>query len=206
MTEKLQSLLDKINREGVKSAQEKADRIISDAEGEAKQVLLAAKQKAEEIKKTAEKDAARITENSKKAINQAFRSVMLSMKDEIINLFEGILKEEVSKAMSKDIMQKIITDAAMSFMKSGGEISGAQVCLNEKEAESMGKGLIEFFKNKLKQKVEIKPVKNLDAGFTVSFDGGQSRFDFSDESVAECLSAYISPQIREIIEKKEKKK
>ncbi|MCK9555062.1 hypothetical protein M0R36_04500 [bacterium] len=206
MTEKLQSLLDKINREGIKSAQEKADKIISDAEGEAKQVLVSAQQKAAEIKESAEKEAGRISENAKKAIDQAFRNVMLSLKEEIINLFNSVLKEEVSKAMDKDVIQKIIIDAASSFVKSGGEISKVQISVNAKEAKDIEKGLIELFKSKLKQKAEIKPVKNLDAGFTISFDGGQSHFDFSDESITECLSAYISPQIREIIGRTGKKK
>lgn len=206
MTEKLQSLLDKINREGIKSAQEKAGQIISEAEGKAKEILVSARQNAAEVKESAEKEAARISENAKKAIDQAFRNVMLSLKEEITALFNSVLKKEVSKAMSKDMIQKIIVDAASSFVKSGGEVSSVQISLNEKEAGEIGKGLVELFKNKLKQKAEIKPVKNLDAGFTISFDGGQSHFDFSDESIAECLSAYVSPQIKEIIGRAGKKK
>jgi V/A-type H+-transporting ATPase subunit E len=57
------------------------------------------------------------------------------------------------------------------------ELAGLECFLREKLAEEVKKGL------------EIKPAKNIDAGFRIAQKDGAAYFDFSAESVAACFSA-----------------
>jgi len=45
----------------------------------------------------------------------------------------------------------------------------------------------------------VKPVPAVDAGFTVSFDGGRSSYDFTDNGLRDLVSTYLSPHLKEII-------
>lgn len=48
--------------------------------------------------------------------------------------------------------------------------------------------------------LEIKPVPGLKAGFRISRSGDCFYHDFSDESIADILSSFLSPDIKALID------
>jgi len=53
--------------------------------------------------------------------------------------------------------------------------------------------------NELKKGLELKSDRNLGAGFRIANKDGSAYYDFSAESVAELLSAYLNPHLAEIL-------
>jgi V/A-type H+-transporting ATPase subunit E len=47
--------------------------------------------------------------------------------------------------------------------------------------------------------VELKADRNLGAGFRIAGKDGSAYYDFSSESVAELLAAYLNPRLGEIL-------
>jgi V/A-type H+-transporting ATPase subunit E len=51
----------------------------------------------------------------------------------------------------------------------------------------------------LKKGVELKADRNLASGFRIANKDGSAYYDFSAESAAEMLSAYLNPRLSEIL-------
>ena len=201
MAAQLQELIERINQEGIKSAEGKTRKIIAEAEKKAEDIIEKARKEAKGLTEKANKGAESTREKSEKAIKQSFRNVMLSLKEEIKKQFDLIVKSEVGEALKPEVVSEIIIKVSESFAKQMSGNQDAQVLVSKGDAKKLGETFIERFKKEVKSGLEIKPVKNIDAGFMVSFDGGKSHYDFTDDGLRECLSAYISPQLKEIVKK-----
>ncbi len=199
MAEQLQELLERINREGVEKAERKAAEIVSAAGEKAKQIVEEAEKRAADREAAAEEAAGKLKDNAEKAIGQSARNVLLSLEEEVRKYFDRILQEAVGKSLD----QKALTAAIMKLIeKAGGEIRGddkGEVSLSPEDAKKISDGLLARFRQQVEGKLEIKPVPGVEAGFTISFDGGKSSYDFTDDGLRELLTTYLSPHLKEII-------
>ena len=83
MDDQLQSLIDKIKKEGVASAETSAAQIIAEAEKKAAQIIADAKSQAAGIVKEAKAESERLEKSSEDAIKQAGRNLLISFRDGI---------------------------------------------------------------------------------------------------------------------------
>jgi V/A-type H+-transporting ATPase subunit E len=111
MAEELQSLLERINEDGVKKAEEEKAKIISEAEKKAEQIIKEAEARAEELMKKASEEAEQNEKRAASAIRQAARDITLALKEELQNRLRAVVKESVGKAMTPELMGKIILEA-----------------------------------------------------------------------------------------------
>jgi len=199
MAEQLQELLERINREGVEKAEKKAGEIIGAAEKKAKAIVEAAEKQAAERNTAAEDAAGKLKENAEKAIQQSSRNVLLSLQEEIQKYFDRILTEAIAESLPPEAL----TPAILGVIEKGAAaIAGSaeiEVALNPKDAKKISSDLMARFKKAAGGKLTIKPVPAVDAGFTVSFDGGRSSYDFTDSGLQDLVSTYLSPHLKEII-------
>lgn len=201
MAIQLQELIERINQEGIKSAEEKTREIIAEAEKKAEDIIEKARKEAKGLTEKANESAKSTREKSEKAIKQSFRNVMLALKQEITKQFDLIVKSEIGKALNPEVISEVIINVSKDIAKQKSDGKDIQILVNEKDAKKLTGTFVESFKKEIKAGLEIKPVKNIDAGFMVSFDDGKSHYDFTDDGLRECLFAYISPQLKEIVKK-----
>lgn len=199
MAEQLQELLERINREGVEKAEKKAAEIVAAAEGKAKAIVEAAEKQAADREAAAAAAAGRLKENAEKAIAQSSRNVLLSLQDEIQKYFDRIL----SAAIGESLTPQALTEAILILVeKAAAGIGGeekVEVALNPEDAKKISDDLLVRFKKEAEGKLTIKPVPTVEAGFTISFDDGESSYDFTDTGLRDLLSTYLSPHLKEII-------
>jgi V/A-type H+/Na+-transporting ATPase subunit E len=200
MSEKLKELLNKINREGVKQAEEKAKDIESKAGAGAEKIIKDANGRALKIVEKANEEAAKIKESSEAALKQAARDLTLSLKEEIKNIFNKIISAETGKTLSFENVSVIVTKLIEGYVKNNGDVSDIKVLLKEEDLPRFQKYFLEKLKEKLKSGMEFKPSPNINAGFSISFDKGKSFFDFTDEGVAEALSVYLNPEVSKLFQ------
>ncbi|MFC1667426.1 hypothetical protein ACFL0P_06160 [Candidatus Omnitrophota bacterium] len=199
MSEKLKELLEKINQEGVKQAEEKARTIESKANADTQKILRDAKNEAQNIIKQAKSDAEKTKKSSEMALRQASRDLMLSLKDEVRKIFDKIIGANTSKAMSPEYIALILEKLIEGYIKSNGETSDIKVLLKKEDLEKLRGTFIARLKEKVKEGIEFKPSPNINAGFSISFDKGKSFFDFTDEGLKEALSVYLNPEVAKIL-------
>ena len=73
------------------------------------------------------------------------------------------------------------------------------------DLEKLQKGLMAKLQQDVKKGVTFQSTE-IAKGFTISFDGGKSYFDFSDASLAEYLSAALNPEVANLLKEATSKK
>ncbi|MBU1061511.1 MAG: hypothetical protein KJ957_03910 [Candidatus Omnitrophica bacterium] len=199
MSEKLKGLLEKIKEEGIKKAEENARSIESKAKHDAERIIKDAKIKAERIVKDAEKTSEKTKETGELTLRQASRDLVLSLKDEIRKIFDNIIGAQINTAMSHENTAKILGKLIEGFLEKDGRSSDIKVLLKKEDLEELKSSFISKLKEGLKDGIEFKPSPNINAGFSISFDRGKSFFDFTDEGLQEALSAYLNPELAELL-------
>jgi V/A-type H+-transporting ATPase subunit E len=198
----LQELIDKIKKDGIESASEEASRIKTQAEAEAKRIVDAAGREGEAVISRAKAEAEKFEKAGIAALEQAFRNLALAFKIEIQSLLDKIVARETASAYGEDTLKAILPDLVKAWASKGSD-SGNQDSLNVILSEGDLKKLQGFFSDKLSQEikkgVELKANRNLGAGFRIASKDGSAYYDFSSESVAELLAAYLKSQLSEII-------
>lgn len=199
MSEKLKGLLEKINQEGVKQAEEKAGVIETKARADAEKILRDAKIAAQKIIEDARTDAKKTKLSGETAIKQASRDLILALKDEIKKIFNKIVNIETIKAMSQENLAEILGELVENYIEKDGKASDVKVLLKKEDLEKLKKSSISRLKDKLKDGIEFKPSPSINAGFSISFDKGKSFFDFTDEGLTDALCAYLNPELAKLL-------
>lgn len=173
MAEELQSLIEKINRDGVEKATAEAERIVSAAKEQAAAIVKAAKDEAARYAVAAEADAKASAERAQETLRQAARDAVISVEGSVTRLLEKILASNVNAALSDPAAAAAIAGEAVRDVVTTGEISAAA-----KIAEAL--------KAQLAAKANFTVVINetLGSGFNVKLDGGRVEHDFTGATVA----------------------
>jgi V/A-type H+-transporting ATPase subunit E len=193
----LQELIDKIKKDGIESASLEASQIKAQAETEAGQIVEAARKEAANIVARGKADAERSEKAGVAALEQASRNLVLAFKGEIEALLAKIVSAKVGTAYGGDALKEIVPAVVKNWASTGKD--SLDLILGE---ESLGK-LRSYFNDALADEiskgVELKSDRNLGAGFHIANKDGSAYYDFSAESVAELLSAYLNPRLQEIL-------
>ena len=196
MDVQLKELLEKINNEGIRTADDKAADIIKNAEKKAAEIVSTAKKEADKIVSDAKVDAAKAEAGGKAAITQAGRDLLLKIKAEIEGLFRSIIDAEVASALSG----KPLEEAVAVIVKSWAEKGDYVVQLSEKDFNELEKSLISKLSAEIKNGVEIKPFSGVESGFRLSEKDGSSYFNFTTEAVSENIAELLNPKLAEIVQ------
>lgn len=199
MSERLKELLEKINEEGVKQAEEKAKAMEIKARSDIEKILKDAKTEAERIVKEAKLEAEKTRQSTEIAMKQAARDLILFLKDEIRKMLDKIIAIQTQKAMSSGEIGDILRNLIEKYLEKGGESSDIRVLLKKEDLEKLKSTFSTRLKERLKEGLEFKPSPNINAGFSISFDKGKSFFDFTDEGIREALCAYLNPELARLL-------
>ena len=198
MEVQLQDLIEKIKKDGISVSEEKATQILKDAEDKAKSIIQEAEERAETIVKKAKEEEERFEKASISSIRQAARNTIIAFRENLVDQLDAIIKTESLNRYDSNLLTQLIPQVVTSLI--GKETtSGATVFLSEKDAKSLEKSLVAAFKEKLMEGINVLPDHNIKAGFRVSEKGASSYCDFTNDSVAEAFSSYVSPRLREIL-------
>lgn len=194
MDVQLQELIDKIKKDGVTAAETEAGKIIADAEEKAKAIIADAQAKAADIIKNTKSETERMEKSSEEAIIQAGRNMLLSFKDSLVKQLDSIVNAETEKAMSKDVLAKLIPETVKAWGKNS-DASELSVLLSEKDLKDLESSLTSELKAEIAKGLEIKPDKTMTAGFKIGVSNGAAYYDYSAESLAQMFSAYLNPKV-----------
>ena len=194
MDVQLQELIDKIKKDGVAAAEKDAAKIIANSEKKAEAIIEEAQSKAAEIIKSAQSETKKMEKASEEAIIQASRNMLLSFKDALIGELDGLIQEGTEKALSKDVLGKLVPETVKAWAKNS-DASELSVLLSEKDLKALESSLTSELKAEIKKGLEIKPDKTLSAGFRIGVKNGAAFYDYSAERLAEMFAAYLNPKV-----------
>jgi len=197
MEVEIKGIIEKIKKEGVFEAEKKAEEIISLAEQKAKSTIITAEKEKENILNKAKDEAKRIKETGCSAVKQAHRDLLLSLREEIVKLFDKVVKKDVSEQFSPDVLKKAVGIIMENF--SAGEKTDLELILPEEEKSALKQYFTTKLKSKMTKGVTIKTSHNIEKGFFVGQKGENSYYDFSDDAIAEAVSSFLNPKVVEML-------
>jgi V/A-type H+-transporting ATPase subunit E len=193
----VQELIDKIKRDGIESASQEAARVKREAEAEARQIVESAKKEAEDIITRGKQDAARSEKAGIAALEQASRNLVLAFKGEIQSLLDRLVKTQTAASYGDDVLKAVLPELLKAWAAKGeddlavllpeGELARLQGFFQGQLAAALNRG------------VELRADRNLAGGFRIANRDGSAYYDFSADSAAQLLSAYLNPKLAEIL-------
>jgi len=198
MDVQLQELIDKIKKDGVAAAEKDSAKIIEASEKKAEAIIADAQKKAAEIIKSAKSETEKMEKASEEAIIQAGRNLLLSFKDSLVNELNGLIQAETTKAVSKDVLAKLVPETVKAWAKNA-DASELSVLLSEKDLKALQTSLTSALKSEIKKGLEIKPDKTLTAGFRIGIKNGAAYYDYSAEALSEMFAAYLNPKVAALL-------
>ncbi|MDR3337417.1 MAG: V-type ATP synthase subunit E [Treponema sp.] len=198
----LQELIDKIRKDGIDSASVEASQLKSQAQGEAARIVENARREAESIVAKAKLDAERFEKAGVAAVGQASRNLVLAFKTEIQAVLDKITAQELTVAYSDDALKAALPELLKSWAAKGSD--SLALILPEAQLKKLESFFQEKLAGELKKGLELKSDRNLGAGFRIANKDGSAYYDFSAESVAELLSAYLNPRLADILKTESK--
>ena len=177
----IQDLVSSIRKEGVDAAQAEAAKIIEEAKKKAESIVAQANADAKNRKEMAEREIGILKEGALVSAEQAKRDAVLAFKEEVQGEFKKLLAADVKKTLSDDTLAKLIQAA----------VAGEDVSAYSAEVSQVTDGLKAKLAKEIKNGLEIKPTKNVQAGFRLSAKDGSGYFDCSDDEIMQMLMPYF---------------
>ena len=199
MDEQLQSLLDRIRREGVERAEVEAARIVAEAQERAAGIVHEAEAQAEALRCDADADAVASGERGQIALEQAGRDFLLSLQTSIEAVLRGTLCETVAVALTPDVMAQILARLADAYAAHDMNESRVDVLLSPEDRDAVGAIVMERYRLLVSQGLTLRPDERVDKGFKVSFGDSNLYHDFSAEALAEALAPVLKAPLCDIL-------
>ena len=182
--EDIQSLLEKINREGVEKAEAEAKRIVDAAKAKADKILSEARECAERAKADAAREAEASAARAAETIRQGARDIVIGVKESVTAMLEKLLAKDVSAALADEKAAAALASEAIRELVGPGEIACGEKLVQTLRAQLAGQGGFTVVLD-----------DSLGAGFSVRTDGGRVEHDFTGPAVAAALAARLRPDL-----------
>lgn len=198
MEVKLDSLIEKIKKEGIEEAQQTSEEVIAKARQEAQVIVENAKREAARIVEEARRQAARNEENGRLALQQAARDIELLLKERIDALFTRVFQKKVSSVLGPEFLKDLI----LKIVAEWGRGAAIEVVLSEADKEQLQSLLFTGLSEELRESVSLTVSNKVAKGFRLGLKGEDAYFDFTDETIAEVLKSFLSPSLKQLLDGK----
>ncbi|MCG8669960.1 MAG: hypothetical protein MI867_11145 [Pseudomonadales bacterium] len=206
----VQSLIDRLQQEGVAAGREQGERIVTDAEKRAAWLIQQAKEEAEQIVSKANAESEFIKQAGQEALQMAVRDSQLFLKNHLMNTFAAQLNSMVSQALSNsDLLEKMILEIAhqarpqdQSVKILMGEMQPHSK--DEKLNEEVSAALIQFVSEHgaqlLEKGVEIEVLGDPQASLRLQLKEQNAEVVLNDRTVSALILQHIQPRFKTLLE------
>lgn len=199
MSQQLNDLIEKINRQAIQNAEAKAKDIETEAKKKAEEIILQAKNYAQQIIKETKEKMDKETQMHQAKLQQATRDMLLDLKSQLQQILLNIVKKEIRSVLTPQELVTILSIIIQRKDQGNDFPDQITVELNNQDAQKLQEYFLEKLQSNLKKELILRPATDIQAGFRISFDQDKSQFDFSEQALAEYVFRYLKPGLQEIL-------
>lgn len=197
MAEDIKNLIEKIQQEGIKAAQDQAKDIEDQARRQAEALIEKAKKEGQGLVVEAEDRVAKMEKSARASLEQAGRDLLLALREEINAMLDKLVVAQVRQALSPAELIRIITTLIKN--SSGKEKGDIIVSLNKQDLQNLEKGFLGKVREITKKGVTLKTSADIHGGFIISYDSAKSHYDFTDQALAQYIGLHLRPKLAEML-------
>ena len=198
MAEEIRDLIEKINQEGIRAAEEKAQNIEAAAQQRADEILAQAKLEAEEMISAARERIHREDKAGKTLLAQAGRDLLIALRKEINAILGRIIVSDIRLAMTPEALFRLLSELIKNY--NTDESSDITILLSKDDLEILEKNFLHRLREETKKQIVLTSGEEISGGFTISFDSGKSCYDFTDKALADYIGTYLKPKLNQILQ------
>ena len=192
MADKIQHLIDQIQKEGIDSATKQADEIIANAKQQAQQLIANTEKECADRRTSAEQDSAALTERSIKTIKQAGRDLLILLGQSCEKVISSSLQHSVENALSADLLKDLIKKSIT------GESGSIEIMVNESEVKALTAYCAELAAESGSD-ISLSGHSEVLSGFTLGFKDKNVYLDFTGETIADALGGFLRPELAKLV-------
>ena len=192
MAEDLQALMDRIQKDAVTKAENEAAAIIAAAKDKAAEIVKTAEAEAQAKLEKADKDAEAFTERSERTLAQSARDLLLSVGKNLEKMVLDLLNLQVEKSLDESTVKDMLLALAKGYS------SDVEVDFSEADSKKLMSFVMGEFAKQVSAGVKVESDAQVKFGFRVKLDGGKVSHEFTNQAMAEALSALLRPQLAKV--------
>ena len=195
MSEKsLDQLITSLKTEAIDAAEKESEKILADAKRQARQIVQAAEEKKAAMITNAEQKAQSILEKGEAALRQAGRDYSISVRNELLHIFQAVLEAETRKEFTPDLMKNAIVQVIEQI---GGDV---ELTLSAETAKELADYVHDHLKSseKVTSIIEDNSVLN---GFIITKKNEGWSYTISPEEITESLKKHLNKNWLNILKK-----
>jgi V/A-type H+-transporting ATPase subunit E len=206
----VQTLIDRIRDEGVRSGEEEAARLIREAETEAASILASARADADAMQEKARAEISTEHEAAEEALRLAARDTIQELSAFVLDAFERQVKRFVTTQLEdREFLREVILTLAVRTAKDTIHDEAVEILLSDHlierdsgdaDAEArIRKFILGLSSEALREGIEFKLDPHIESGVSVRVVDSDLRIDINDESITEFLVRHLLPRYRRIL-------
>lgn len=199
MAEELQSLLEKIQKDGIDRAETEAKSIVGNAQAKAAALIKDAEARAARIVEDANKESKALIERGGKSLEQAARDVVLSVRDAISRMFAGVVRHNVARVLDRETLARLLVDAVKAYMAGAAKGTRLDVLLPQAQADELARHLLGSLSEELRKGVDVRGDDRVLTGFHIRVTKEEVVHDFSEAAITTAICELLRPNLAEVV-------
>lgn len=193
MTQDLQQLLEKIQRDGVDKAKTDSDKIVEDARAQARSLIESARAEATKIKTAARVEAEAFEHRAEETVRQSARDTLLNVEKAVTSLLTTLLLKDVNSALnSTELVSGLVVEAVRTYLAGKGTI---EVAAAAKLADALRAKLA----GEAASGVTVVTDDTIGTGFRVRLANGRIEHAFTGAAIADSLAKQLRPRLASLL-------
>jgi V/A-type H+-transporting ATPase subunit E len=199
MADDLQSLLDRIQKDGVDRAEVEARKMLAEAKAHADRIVAEAGERARRMIAEAGESTAAAEARGRQTLQQAARDTILTVEDGVQRAFRAIAGRAVDRALTVEVLQQMLVGIVESYISREGDCSGIAILVPKDRQSAVADFFMKEFQDAIHKGLTIQGDPQVLSGFRVSMADDRLYHDFSREAIVDALCQFLRPQLAELM-------
>jgi V/A-type H+-transporting ATPase subunit E len=203
----VKELITRLRDEGVKAGEEKAGRILADAEKKAAEMLSKAKSQSEAMLNEARKEIDSEKTAARESLQIAVRDAVLSLKEQLSVRFASHVKRLVSSDLAdKTFLKKLVLAVAGRSVPEEIKDKSLQVLISDELLGDHAKNkeidplVLSISKDLLREGITLGSSGDRAGGIRLQLKGEDLEIDLTEKTLSDSILRYLVPRFRSVIE------
>lgn len=199
MTDQLQSLLLRLQQDGVDKGQQQAGEILEKARAEAARIVAAANAEAQQALERSKAEAARLEQRAQAAVKQATRDLLLSVGQRIEALVGQLVGQRVASAMDAPTVVALLQRLVDAFVERGRVNGSLDVFVGPELKKALTDATLNTLRERLEHGLTLHVGAGIGHGFQVRMGHGSVTHDLTEKAVAAAVAELVTPEIGKLV-------
>ena len=208
----VQSLIDRLHDDGVNLGKTEGENIVAEAERRSEWIIQQANEEAKRIIEDATKDASFIKDSGSRALEMAYRDILISLKNNLLDQFSSRIRSVVSTTLNdENLLISMILEIAKNDRDSDTPVKlllpkafiGLED-LRKNPDQLKNSPLLSFIAEQtsimLENGIEIGVGDHREAGIVVRQNAGEIELELTEQALSRLLLKHLQPRFRALIE------